>query len=95
MSIGMWVLCILKLILPILLFVENLRSNLEFKKKIEEHNRKVIMKYNCGRDLNDVWIKPKDFLKSGEDGNRLCDFTNGIKFIDYADAYGLKNVQDK
>lgn len=78
----------------IMIFVTN-RADANISKKIEAHNKKVILSYNQSSDLDEMWLKPKEFLKSKNGGEHPCEFIDKLKLVDYREIYNQQDFQER
>ena len=80
---------------PIIMLISDRKKDLDIRPRIETHNQGVILSYNYSSDMDIMWLKPNNFLKSKNGGNHPCDFTDEIKLIDYKGTYNQKDIQGR
>lgn len=80
---------------PIMMLITNRKNDLSMGQRIDEHNQEAIMSYNYSSDMDVMWLKPDDFLKSKNGGNHPCDFTDKITMVDYKGTFNQKDIQER
>ncbi len=95
MMILLGLVFVFALIAPIFMILVTYRADANISKRIKIHNKGVLLRYNQSSDLDEMWLRAKEFLKSTNGGEHPCDFVDEIRFIDYKDIYNQKDIQER
>lgn len=71
------------------------RDNYKVQKVVDNHNKEALFIYNEKKDLNEIWIKDKRFLKSTNSGKHPSEFNGELSMFDYKSAYCLVDIQER
>lgn len=83
------------IVLSVILRICEKRDNYKVQKVVDNHNKEALFIYNEKKDLNEIWIRDKRFLKSTNGGKHPSEFNGELSMFDYKSAYCLVDIQER